>query len=64
MMGESRRDTQLMGECKRQAGDGVETCRRDTRMMGESRRDTRVMGECKRQASDGGEQANDGGVVG
>ena len=34
MMGKSRRDTQLMGECKRQASDGVETCRRDTQLMG------------------------------
>ena len=35
-MGKSRRDMQLMGECKRQANDGVETCRRDTRMKGEA----------------------------
>ena len=26
----------MMGECKRQACGGVETCRRDTRMMGEA----------------------------
>ena len=36
MMGKSRRDTLLMGECKRQASDGVETCRRDTQLMGEA----------------------------
>ena len=24
----------MMGECKRQASDGVETCRRDTQLMG------------------------------
>ena len=35
MMGKSRRDTQLR-ECKRQANDGVETCRRDTQLMGGS----------------------------
>ena len=26
----------MMGECKRQASDGVETCRRDTQLMGEA----------------------------
>ena len=35
MMAKSRRDTQLR-ECKRQASDGVETCRRDTQLMGEA----------------------------
>ena len=35
MMGKSRRDTQLR-ECKRQASDGVETCRRDTQLTGEA----------------------------
>ena len=34
VMGKSRRDTQLR-ECKRQASDGVETCKRDTQLMGE-----------------------------
>ena len=26
----------MMGECKRQASDGVETCWRDTQLMGEA----------------------------
>ena len=26
----------MMEECKRQASDGVETCRRDTQLMGEA----------------------------
>ena len=26
----------MMGECKRQASDGEETCRRDTQLMGEA----------------------------
>ena len=57
MMGESRRDTRVMGECKRQASDG-----------GEQANDGGVMGECKRQANDGGEAGEwwgrGGGVVG
>ena len=27
----------MMGECERQASDGVETCRRDTQLMGEGK---------------------------
>ena len=26
----------MMGECKRQASDGVERCRRDTQLMGDA----------------------------
>ena len=34
--GEEQKRHAADGECKRQASDGVETCRRDTQLMGEA----------------------------